>query len=298
VVEQCNISRCSKSLKPIGTFSCKCGFVYARKGPDKRLEDRYRVGRIKQFGDIWNARLLELASNNKLSCRQIGKELNVHSQTVKRQLQLSKLFAEMNVSTDFTEFEVERLRRREILKEVIDRMPGSSRSVIRRHASKEYTWLYRHDKQWLMEQLPTNQLRRLPPSRVNWNERDQFLHTKLIDVLREIFEESPPIRVTLTELGKRSGQYVWLEKRIDQLPICQQFINENRETTEQFQIRRLNWAKKQLLDQFGTVSGWRLLRLAGISSNISSEIFDAIINIVEPYDERFAEQLLRKKEAC
>ena len=45
---------------PIGTFNCSCGFIYARKGPDKLVDDLYRIGRIKAFGGVWKGKLKEI----------------------------------------------------------------------------------------------------------------------------------------------------------------------------------------------------------------------------------------------
>ncbi len=42
-----------KTRIPVGTVRCNCGCVYSRKGPDKSVDDRYKIGRIKEFGDVW-----------------------------------------------------------------------------------------------------------------------------------------------------------------------------------------------------------------------------------------------------
>src|SRR5690606_403795 len=56
----------STDLKcPVGTFSCTCGFVYTRSGPDESEDARYRFGRIKAFGTVWEEKLKELV-NQKL----------------------------------------------------------------------------------------------------------------------------------------------------------------------------------------------------------------------------------------
>lgn len=60
-----------KTRKPVGTFACSCGFIYSRKGPDSREEDRYKVGRIKKFGDVWEQRLFELVSEEKYNLKYL-----------------------------------------------------------------------------------------------------------------------------------------------------------------------------------------------------------------------------------
>ncbi|MGH4118243.1 TnsD family Tn7-like transposition protein [Clostridium sp.] len=57
VVNDLKITADYKTRLPVGTFSCNCGFVYSRKGPDKSSDDRYKVGRIKNFGIVWEDKL-------------------------------------------------------------------------------------------------------------------------------------------------------------------------------------------------------------------------------------------------
>lgn len=57
VIPEVIVTRDFKSKSPIGTFECSCGFIYARKGPDRLYEDKYRIGCIKAFGDVWKAKL-------------------------------------------------------------------------------------------------------------------------------------------------------------------------------------------------------------------------------------------------
>jgi hypothetical protein len=84
VVEKCVITRCSKTKLPVGTFYCVCGFVYSRRGPDKIAEDRYRIGRIKDFGAVWQEKLIEL-NRGGLSLRAKAALQGVDPTTVKKQ---------------------------------------------------------------------------------------------------------------------------------------------------------------------------------------------------------------------
>lgn len=83
VIDNLKITYDGKSKKTIGTFTCSCGFVYSRSGPDMNKEDRYKVGRIKIFGPVWEKKLRNLVQQ-KLSLRQIARELKVDPVTVDR----------------------------------------------------------------------------------------------------------------------------------------------------------------------------------------------------------------------
>ncbi|MGO4350130.1 TnsD family Tn7-like transposition protein [Paenibacillus sp. MCAF9] len=87
VIEKCVITRCSKTSLPVGTFVCSCGFVYSRRGPDKCLDDKYKVGRIKSFGSIWYEKLKVLNSSSQ-SLRAKAGILGVDPNTVKKQSEL------------------------------------------------------------------------------------------------------------------------------------------------------------------------------------------------------------------
>ncbi len=83
VIPNVKVTRDFKSTASIGTFSCSCGFVYARKGPDMSLEDQFRIGRVKAFGEVWNSKLKQLSKKG-LGTRAIARELGVDSKTVKK----------------------------------------------------------------------------------------------------------------------------------------------------------------------------------------------------------------------
>lgn len=71
-----------KSKRPVATFTCSCGFVYSRMGPDKDSSDRYRIGRKKHFGDVWVARLKEYLQEGTYSVREIARIFQCDPKTI------------------------------------------------------------------------------------------------------------------------------------------------------------------------------------------------------------------------
>jgi Tn7-like transposition protein D/TniQ len=63
------------SGKPIGAFSCACGFTYLRTGPDTSTEDRFKITRLQAFGNLWDARLGHLWEDGTVSLREIARQL-------------------------------------------------------------------------------------------------------------------------------------------------------------------------------------------------------------------------------
>lgn len=83
VISTVAITTCTDTRKPVGTFSCDCGFVYSRRGPDEDKADSFKVGRIKSFGSVWQAKLIQLATSG-LSPNRIAQVLECDYATVKK----------------------------------------------------------------------------------------------------------------------------------------------------------------------------------------------------------------------
>ena len=81
IIQKVEVTRDYKSKNLIGTFTCSCGFIYARK----HTTDMFEIGRVKAFGGVWIERLNTLAQE-KLSIRALAKILGVDSKTIKRYL--------------------------------------------------------------------------------------------------------------------------------------------------------------------------------------------------------------------
>lgn len=65
IIENVEIRNSYKTKSPIGYFTCpECGFSYLRRGPDKKIEDRYRYSRIVDYGDYWREELMRLLKYN------------------------------------------------------------------------------------------------------------------------------------------------------------------------------------------------------------------------------------------
>lgn len=84
VIKECVVTRCSSTKLPVGTFSCSCGFVYSRRGPDKNEIDKYKIGRIKSFGPVW-LKKLKVLNEGSTSLRKRAAILGVDPMTVKNQ---------------------------------------------------------------------------------------------------------------------------------------------------------------------------------------------------------------------
>ncbi|HZH60986.1 MAG TPA: TnsD family Tn7-like transposition protein [Metabacillus sp.] len=179
------------------TFECSCGFIYARTGPDRLSEDKYRIGRTKAFGDVWKDKLHELAIEGTYSTRALARMLGVDSKTVKRHLtsvaKLEKLPEEVFPP-------MLHIYRKQLLKG-LQQYPSYSRTQIRQCFPKEYMYLYRHDQEWLLEQLPMIQAKEKPKSIVDWDVGDLKYLSEVKQLYKELIELDKPVRIRCRLLG-------------------------------------------------------------------------------------------------
>lgn len=95
-INDCDIKPRKNISEPVGTFKCSCGFTYSRQGPDKTENDKYRYGRIVQFGYVWEDKLRDLVLNSNLSIAKIAKEMKCYRNTVIKYATIMGIFDKLN----------------------------------------------------------------------------------------------------------------------------------------------------------------------------------------------------------
>lgn len=147
-----------------------------------------------------------------------------------------------------------------------------SRTDLRKICKKEYMYLYRYDKNWLINNLPVIRECKTGNHRVDWNERDKEYLKVLNKRYKELIENSSMIRITKGRLAKPLGILSNVEKKLNYLPMTKKFLNEICEKTSDFQFRRC----KYLIDKYFKLGNefrlWNIQRDAGIRK----DDFDAI----------------------
>jgi hypothetical protein len=190
IINSCVITRDSKTGNPVGTFSCECGFVYSRKGPDKKDDDCYKIGRIKAFGPVWERKLAEL-STQQLSLRKKAEILGVDPVTVKNKLNLNEVNRE-----DIQQNTVIKKYRKE-WSSLLENNKGKTITEIRSLNPRVYTWLYRNDLDWLQNHYPKVVKSNNSSRRVDWEERDTEIAEQVELIAKEIINDTEVLtRVT------------------------------------------------------------------------------------------------------
>lgn len=289
VVKQLKISYSNDTKKPVGTFSCDCGFVYARAGPDFSEESRFKAGRIKQFGHVWETKLKELVEKG-LSLRQTAKLMGADPKTVKKyaaKLGLEtcwekrsdrELFKDKGDSV--TAADKRDYYREEWLK-LMNQYPDKSKTELRQLNKAVYAWLYRNDKEWLKFNSP-EPIYKYRNVCVDWDKRDKEILDKVKVVVEEMLNSTEkPERISLSLVGSKLGIRGLLEKHLDKLPLTKQYIDSVKESRRDFQLRRIRWAIRELEQEGEEVKLWKVLRKAGIRKEFCQEVENDVIEIMK-----------------
>lgn len=154
-----------------------------------------------------------------------------------------------------------------------------NRKNLRELCKKEYTYMYRYDKEWLFSNLPNKSIGVSKNKRVDWDIRDEEYLILLKKKYKELLLNSKPIRITKGNLAKPLGILVNVEKKIKNIPKTEKFLSEVCETIQEFQIRRC----KNIIDNMNIIDYdikiWKVQRAAGIRKND----FDIIRDVVAMY---------------
>ncbi|OAB35647.1 hypothetical protein PMSD_12915 [Paenibacillus macquariensis subsp. defensor] len=264
VISECLVTRCSDTGKPVGTFSCECGFIYSRRGPDKSDIDRYRIGRIKSFGEVWRDKLHELKLTN-LSLRQKAEILGVDPKTVKIQLETCQLTIKANAGDVIKE------KYRLAWRDLLNMCSGEKIVNIRSKRPEVYRWLYSNDREWLLQyNLERKTKAGTVVSRVNWEERDSTLALEVERVCSEIITNRiSTIRITTNEIGRRLHVLPLLTNRLQRLPKTQEILEKVNESVGEFQVRRIKNSIRLLYKREGVPKSWLVKRISGLRKEVS-----------------------------
>jgi hypothetical protein len=283
IVNRCIVTSDYKTRVPVGTFICSCGFIYSRKGPDKVDSDKFKRGRIKQFGSVWEEKLRHYLEDEDCSLRELARRMACDTSTIKKYSE--KIRDDVRLidlcGDNGTISIIEKTTYRDIVSSFILGNPTYTRTEVRKHLKKQYAWLYRHDKEWLFEHLPISQKRTncnpWSKSRVDWNLRDEEVYSKLESLYSRIITEINAPRITKSFISKMLNNSSNLYKNIEKMPKTRKLLSEIVESVQEHQKRRIIKTYQDLINNHIEIRTWILIRKSGINpKRISTEIKEFI----------------------
>lgn len=146
-----------------------------------------------------------------------------------------------------------------------ERFLNDSETTATRKCS-DYSWLYRNDREWLAAHLATSIRRHgSVTERVNWADRDEVYAAAVQECAERLrLVEGKPIWVSRAAIGRILKSAKLFERYAKSLPKTHEALAKHAESFEQWQQRRLQWAKRALALEHVPLVRWRILRLAGI----------------------------------
>ena len=161
------------------------------------------------------------------------------------------------------------LKRREWLS-AMSLSPGVGTSKLRAEFSALYAWLYRHDALWLKCNCPSR-IVHVPKSTVDWSQRDKFCCDQLAQYGLDS-EKDKPVWRTQSKLLLSLDRPATVSKNRKKLPLTWQMLAALSETRVEFQIRRIEWAAKQLANDHETPQGWQIIRRSGLREPLHPDV--------------------------
>ncbi|SCN23615.1 hypothetical protein N3C_1386 [Clostridium sp. N3C] len=291
VVYDLKVSYSTDSKYPVGTFSCTCGFVYTRSGPDESEDARYRFGRIKRFGQLWEERLKELV-DRKLSLRETARLLGVDPNTVKKyakKLGLTTYWKKRseadgvydNEGNSYSSMNLDKDYYREKWNELRKQYPDMGKTQLRQIDKALFSWLYRNDREWLNQNSPLKKTTNIINSRVDWDQRDNEILIQVKEVVAKMLNsDGKPERISISSIGSKLGIRGLLEKHLDKLPKTKAYLDSVKETNHDFRLRRIRWAVKKLKKEGEELQMWKIMRKAGIREEYQAKLMEVVTNLL------------------
>lgn len=157
--------------------------------------------------------------------------------------------------------------------------PNENKTFIRAQDRATYTWLHKYDNQWLKENSPCKNAGVRTVQVVDWNERDDEILLLVKEVVKELkHSKDKPMRITKTLVAKKINKVTLIQRNLDRLPKTKDFLYSNLESLEEFQLRRVRWAIRELSKK-DEVNEWDVIIMAGLSKKFYKNIRNYIRDI-------------------
>ncbi|WP_368492926.1 TnsD family Tn7-like transposition protein [Geobacillus thermodenitrificans] len=144
---------------------------------------------------------------------------------------------------------------------------------------KVYTYLYRHDKEWLNKNRP--KVKNVGKKEVDWEERDNNLLLEVKAAYKKIMEKEKPTRITIYSIRREIERPNYLSKKtLNKLPKTREYLNNIIETVPEFQIRRVHYAFEILQKENKTITEYALKKAAQLPTHCDQTVQDEINKIL------------------
>ena len=315
-VIQIQLRKAYRSGRPRGTFSCVCGFVYNRLGPEQSTEERFKWSSVKTPGPTWEAALREGWLDATLPLYQLAQKLGFTNEAIKHyaavlELDFPRPRGHKSLSTSKFSQTPKKAKPKSVEQLATEREKHESAWIagMREHPEwgrhklgKEmpavYRWLLCNHRVWLEEQhqrQPPGKREKEPQISIHyWRQRDSQLAKELPSAAQRLrTAPGQPRRITKNLLAVEIHQPVLLTIQQDKLPLTWAVLETLLDTPETFALRRLDWIVAQAHRRGSTLLRSRLLDQIGPTLvNNSPRLQQAIESALSQRDQDQASHLM------
>lgn len=132
--------------------------------------------------------------------------------------------------------------------ELIKSNPNKPRCELKKIGKGLHTYIYKYDKEWYNSVTPIYKRRKRVKEYVNWAERDEVILKKVkVAVSNILNKQGKPVKISALSIMKES----WLNKQINNKKLIKtnEYINEAKETDNDYWRRKILWAIKELQNE-------------------------------------------------
>jgi hypothetical protein len=239
--------------RPIGTFSCGCGFVYFRVGPDWGPLAQFSCHGVEQYGLYWEWVLRTQWRDRRLTREALAEQLGISQVTLWKQAIRLGLVPNTSSLRERTRWNrvrgipaKDREQKRAQWQQLVRRRQRTLDQE--RRCRRLYAWLFRWDGAWLRAHQhglrETGGTRDWAP-RLDWAARDRQVAAAIIWTAAQLnAHQGPPQWISRHRLMTHSGYARWIAPYLDRLPQTRQAIQSAVETRQAFQLRRAIWRER------------------------------------------------------
>lgn len=165
------------------------------------------------------------------------------------------------------------IQKRQIWLQLQEQHPKMNKTELRKIQPSVYTYLYRYDQNWLNENSPKCQKRKVVNNRVDWQKRDREVLAKVIKATDELLSRRDNLRrITIKSLGDETGELALLDKQLNKMPETKAYIDKVKESDDRFRKRRVERMIERMKAEGEPIRKWKILKKAGIKSVFYAEI--------------------------
>ncbi|RKL65861.1 hypothetical protein CR203_18595 [Salipaludibacillus neizhouensis] len=231
VIRNVELALCLSEKEQIGIFECSCGFTFSRLSKEPRgtlVKEIIHVNKTHshKFEGL-------LISNDTLKNEEI-KRLKTKYKHYKNRLARKNKY----ISDEVIEYY--RSKWINLINEYKNRDPNISLGKLKKQDPITYKFLYINDKEWLNKITPKSN--KSGAKIVDWKARDQELLTCVKDGYNSLINKETPTRITYYSIGREINHLNLITlKALKKLPKTKAYFETVVESTEQFQVRRINY---------------------------------------------------------